>query len=371
MMERIDAPQPGLTGFGTGMNAGTTAGGSTGMRGTLNQQQVVVDTSDSVLTDAAEEISLHHSEKAESKHTAERKKELARPLALMNAEAIEAYVNAAEGEDGPEKLAALAKRMLGGEGDPAKLARQSFGNPTSQYLALQYALGQGQREGAPADVLERLQEALEDLEMSHGPRIRADVNTIDAAAESASAPGEVAQFQQTYSDVVLGTATLNQTLKLVVERFGDRDFAGGLQRLTRALGQDLAAQRPSAEPTRLQSLVQDIYHLGVAATVLEGCQTLLAELSAKHGLRAAPGAVDLMKDLVAVSSESWLSPSRFSSLSEKFGATAVAPQIAFVGGVKGLLHEMPPQVFNDGEQRFSVFNAVQEALDAAIDREEY
>ena len=33
--------------------------------------------------------------------------------------------------------------------------------------------------------------------------------------------------------------------------------------------------------------------------------------------------------------------------------------------------EMPPQVFNDGEQRFAVFNAVQQALDAAIDREEY
>ncbi|QEA13174.1 type III secretion system gatekeeper subunit SctW [Comamonas flocculans] len=370
-MERIDASQAGLAGFGPGLNAGAGADASAGMRGMLNQQQVVVDTADSVLTDAAEEISLHHSEKAETKHTAERKKELARPLALMSAEAIEAYVNAAEGNDGPEKLVALAKRMLAGQGDPARLARESFDNPGSQYLALQYALGQGQREGAAADVLERLQEALEDLEMSHGPRIRADINTIGAAAEEAGAPAEVARFQQAYADVVLGAATLNQTLQLVVERFGEQDFTRGLQRLTRALGQDLAAERPSAEPARLQSLVQDIYHLGVAATVLEGCQSLLSGLAARHDLNANPGAVALMKELVAVSAENWLSPTRFSSLSESYGAREVAAQIAFIGGVKSLLHEMPPQVFNDGEQRFSVFNAVQEALDVAIDREEY
>ena len=283
-MSRIDGAQQAPTGFGPGMDAGTTSGSSAGMRGSLNQQQVVVDSGSSVLADAAEEISLHQSEKAETKHMAERKKELARPAAMMKAEAIENYIDAAEGEGGAEKLAALARRMLSGEGDPARLARQSSGNPTSQYLALQYALGQGEREGASPDVLDRLQEALEDLEMSHGPRIRADINTIGAAAEGGAAPAEVARFQQTYTDVVLGKPTLNQTLALALERFGEQDLATGLQRLTRALGQDLAAERPSAEPTRLQSLVQDLYHLGVATTVLEGCRVLLGELAQRHGV---------------------------------------------------------------------------------------
>ncbi len=352
------------------MDAAT--GGQTGLKGRLGGENVAVDTGQSVLADAAEEISLHNSEKAESKHTAERKKEVAKPATLMSPEAIENYVNAAEGEKGAEKLAELAKRMLSGQGDPAKLARQSFGNPTSQYLAMQYALGQGEREGAPADVLERLREALDDLEMSHGPRIRADVNTIDAIAGGGASPAEVAGMQQTYTDMVMGKATLNQTLQLALERFGESDLAGGLARMTRALGLDLAAARPSTDAAHLQSLVQDLYHLGVATTVMEGCGALLADLSSRHGATAAEqSAAGLMKELVAISAENWLSPSRFTSLSEKFGAGEVAPQIAFVKGTKDLLHEMPPQVFNDGEQRFAVFNAVQQALDAAIDREEY
>ena len=350
---------------------GAATGGQAGLQGRLGNENVVVDTGDSVLTDAAEEISLHNSEKAESKHTAERKKELARPATLMSPEAIENYIDAAEPNQDPQHLKNLARNMLSGQGDPVKLARQAFGQPTSQYLAMQYALGQGEREGAPADVLDRLREAMEDLEMGHGPRIRADVNTIAAFSDGSFAASEVAGLQQTYTDMVMGKPTLNQTLLLALERFGESDLAGGLARMTKALGLDLAAARPSTDAAHLQSLVQDLYHLGVATTVMEGCGALLAELSGRHGAAAGQSAAGLMRELVGISAENWISPSRFTSLSEKFGAGDVAPQIVFVKGTKDLLHEMPPQVFNDSEQRFSVFNAVQQALDAAIDREEY
>lgn len=370
-MSRIDAPLQPPSQFDPGRGAGASADGRTGMQGRMDNQRVVVDTGQSVLTDAAEEISLHHAEKAEAKHSAERKKELTRPMELMNAEAIENYVNAAEPDQTPQHLKDLAKKLLSGQGDPLQLARQAMRQPTSQYLALQYALGQGEREGASDDVLERLREALEDQEMSHGPRIRADVNTVATASEGKATAADVVDFQQTYVDVVMGEATLNQTLLLALDRFGENELAAGLARLTRALGQDLAAARPSADPTRLQNLVQDLYHLGVATTVLEGCQSLLADLRARHACAPDQGAVELMKDLVGISVENWLSPSRFTQLSEKFGAAEVAPQIVFVGGVKDLLHGMPPKVFVDGEQRFSVFQAVQQALDAAIDREEY
>ena len=40
---------------------------------------------------------------------------------------------------------------------------------TQQYLALQYALRQGERQQTP-DKLERLRTAIADLESDHGPR---------------------------------------------------------------------------------------------------------------------------------------------------------------------------------------------------------
>jgi type III secretion protein W len=379
-MSRIDLPlsnTPTASSFDTGMRQAGPGAGDAALTGRLGGQQVAVDDGPDMLADAAEEISLHHSEKAESKHTAERKKELYQAMPLMAPEAIEAYMDAAEPGDEAEKLQSLAKRMLAGSGDPAALARQAFGQPTQQYLGLQYALQQGEREGASGETLDAIREALADLEMDHGPGIRADLNTIGTAAEGAHTAADVAGFQATYRDVVLGDATLSGTLKLALERFGEGDFAAGLDRLTRALGQDLAAARPSTDPNRLQGLVRDLYHLGVAATVLDGCGELLSTLAERHGTQVPasatgkPAAIALMQDLVGTSAEKWVSASRFTAMAEKHGATAPNVAIGFLTGVKLLLRDMPVQVFADGEQRQGVFQAAQEALDAAIDREEY
>jgi len=345
--------------------------GHAALTGRLDGKQVTVDNGPDELADAAEEISLYQAEKTETKHTAERKKELYQALPLMDPEAIDAYVNAAQDDNGKGKLAALTKRLLSGQGDPLAAARQAFSQPAMQYLGLQHALHQGGREGADAGVLDALREALADLEMDHGPSIRADLNTIGAAAEGAGDAAQVASFQSTYRDVVLGQSDLAGTLKLALERFGEGDFSAGLGRLTRALGQDLAAARPSTDPARLQGLVRDLYHLSVASTVLDGCRELLDDQQQRHGVAApAGGAVALMQDLVSASAEKWVMGSRFTGLADKHAQGNVQAAIGFLTGVKTLLHEMPVQIFVDGDQRQTVFNAAQEALDAAIDREE-
>lgn len=339
-------------------------------KGQLGGQQVQVDDAQSILADAAEEISLHNAEKAETKHTAERKKEGVTPMGVMNLEEIESFMDAAQAFEDPEQLVQLAKRMLSAQGDPGALARQSLGKPSEQYMALQYALQKGQQEGAPSDVLEMLRESLLDLEMAHGPRIRADINTIDIAAAAGLDRQDITAFQSYYQDVVLGEATLGQTLKKLITQFAGKQFAQGLQQMTQALGRDLAAARPSTDPVRLQSLVQDLYHLEVTATVLEGCAGLSLQLQHKHGVPAFVPET-LMQAMVDVSTEKWLSASRFMSLAEQCGAGAVEPQIHFLTSVKVLMRDMPVQVFVDADQRQVVFSALQDALDKAIDREDY
>lgn len=350
----------------------SSGGGTSGLRGQMGLDQLEVEMEASMLADAAEEISLHHAETAESKHVAERKKELARPRSLMSPEAIESYIeDTEEDEEGDSsKLMNFVQRVMGGQGDPAVHARLMFLRPASQYLALQYALQRGTREGSSEQALEGLREALDELEMEHGPRIRADINTIGAAKEGAPGPAGVAQFQSAYVDLVLGHATLAGTLHLVLDQFGETGLVAGLERLQRALGQDLAAARPSTGAAHLQNLVQDLYHLGVASTVLEGCKDLLAQMRKRHGINSDDVPVALMKDLVDLSSETWVSSDRFVRLAEKAGAGAVEPQINFLTGIKGLIRDMPPKIFVDDDQRQNVLTAAQDALDSAIDKEE-
>lgn len=221
--------------------------------------------------------------------------------------------------------------MQSGQESPKQLACQETRDPTGQYLLLQYALQDGLKNGTGEEILDTLREALADLEMDHGPQIRSNLNTIGAAGEFGADRESIEAFQTTYRDVVLGEATLAQTLKLVLERLSGKegeDFGRGLQGLIKALGQDLAAARPSTESNRLQSLVQDLYQLEVTATVVDNCRELGKTLAARHGVTSFP-AIDLMKELVGVTGEKWVSASRFSA-STSCGETSCPPRIPMI-----------------------------------------
>lgn len=368
-MIRIDGSQAAAPQFSS---QSTTAEPGTGGIGTLAGQSAVPEDAASVLTDAAEELSLYAAEKLEHKSLDEREVETEKPIDLMHIDEIAAYLEAAKLLDNPQELTRVAKQLQSGQGNPRELARRESRDPTQQYMLLQYAAQDGLKNGTAPEILDELLDALADLEVEYGPQIRGDLNTIGAASEFATSAEGIAAFQDAYQDVVLGEASLAQTLTVVVSKLGGESgegFVRGLQGLIKALGQDLAATRPSVDANRLQSLVQDLYHLEVASTVVDGCRKLAGDLAAKH---ATPG-IDpaaLMKELVAVTGEKWVSASRFAALAEKFGVRDVGAQIAFQAGVRALMRELPVKIFPDADARQAVLNASQEALDRAIDLEE-
>ena len=344
-----------------------------GHKGELGGQKVTVKDVASVLADAAEELSLDKGEKAEDKQFGDLKwKPEASGILVHQIADITAYLDAAAELDSAEELVALAKRMQSGQGNPRELARQQSRDPTTQYMLLEYALRDGEASGTPGDVLEDLRDAMAELEVASGAQIRAGLNTVGVAAAQGGTAQDIAAFQGTYRDVALGDHSLSQTMSIVLERLGGpqgEEVTRGLQGLIRALGADLSATRPSTDPARLQVLVADLYQLEVVSTVLDGCRELAAALDSRHG-SSGLRPVDLMKELVSVTGEKWVSAQRFNSLAEKFGATAVPAQIAFQRGVKGMLSELPVQVFSDTDARAAVLNAAQAALDEAVDKEE-
>ena len=366
-MNRIDTG-PSIASYAqTSMQpgAGQTLGQQTGK---ALGEAVVVVTGEFSLANAAEELSLHMAEKTEEKTHAERTVKADRPMQIMDMAEIEELLDETHDVEAQAKLGELAKKLLEGKGNPREQAGQAFEDISQQYLALQYALQKGEKEGASVDVLEGLRDAIADMEMESGPEIRAGLNTLRTAGAFAGDPKGVADFQRTYRDVVLGENSLSKTLNLAIERFGEKDVERGVKQLISALGADLAATKPSADPNRLQSLVQDLYQLEVAVTVLDGC----AELSAVHQSRGgAPiDSTKLMRDLVSVTGERWVSASRFTGIADTHNVRDLDARIPFLTGVKHMLRDLPVQIYPDTDTRQSILSASQEALDIAIDQEE-
>lgn len=320
------------------------------------------------LNDAAEELSLHMAEKTEDKHAAERKVKGERPMPLLHANEIVEFLSHTHDPDAQEKLIELTQQLLERQALPRQTAERAFKDVTQQFLALQYALHEGEQQGAPAAVLDDIRDALAELELESGPQIRAGLNSLRTAGGFANNADGVMDFQRTYRDVVLGQNTLGKTLDMALERFGGTDFGRGLEHLIMALGHDLAAAHPSIDANRLQALLSDLYHLGVVITVLENCNELRATLASQFG--TALDSTQLMRDLVGLSAEKWISESRFVSLSEQYEISALHGRILFLAGVRGMLKDLPVQIYTDPDARQAVLNANQAALDAVIAEED-
>ena len=336
--------------------------------GTMLGQAAVVLTGEISLADAAEELSFHMAEKAEDKHHAERKIKGQTPPELLQIHEIVELLNQARQPNAQEKLKSLAQRVLAREGAPAQLAAQAFPDVSQQYLGLQYALREGERQGADPAVLEEIRDTLADMELESGPQIRAGLNSLQAAGAFAENADGVADFQKTYRDVLLGESGLARTLELALERFGDQDVGRGLKHLILALGHDLASARPSTDTNRLQALVQDLFHLEVAVTVLEDCSVMADKLAQQYS--AAVDAGGLMRELVAIANEKWVAGSRFTALADKHGVFNLEARVVFQSGLRQILKDLPVQVFADSDTRHSILSACQDALDTAIDEEE-
>lgn len=331
--------------------------------------QLMAPPDSGVTTDNAEEISLHLAEAAEDEAFDDESVEAREDLQVMTAEQVLGYLQAAHQGEQADKLVALAQRLLQGSGHPGVMARQGFPDPTQQFLALQYALQQGQKDGAPADRMQALRDALADLEDDHGAQIRARLNTAAVIGGHGADAAQVSALQQTYEELVLGAPTLARTLDLALARFGAQGYASGLKMLVNALGADLAAARPSTSMVRLQSLLQDLYQLEVVQTALDGAQDLTRGLAQRHGHEGLD-AEAVVKELVSLTAERWVNGQRFEGLADSLGVPDGPARIGLLTGLKTLLRELPPRVFADAESRQAVMDAVQSALDAAIAREE-
>lgn len=84
----------------------------------------------------------------------------------------------------------------------------------------------------------------------------------------------------------------------------------------------------------------------------------------------AAQAFELMRVLVALTGEKWVTASRFETLADQWAPGDIQARIAFLAGVRNLVRDIPLKVFADLEIRQSILAAAQDALDTAIDREE-
>jgi type III secretion protein W len=329
----------------------------------------------SSITDAAEELTFAHSERVSKSRIKIRDIDSGPNTRFAEVEKLIEYLQQSSGADADAKREALARKLMEqsqqqGGARPREEARQQFGDVAGQYAALVATLAKLKKSGASGALLAAVEDAIDDLEDDFGGEIKANLNTIQtASAFAAGDGGKLQSFQGAYHDAVMGEANLAGTMRNALKRFGDSDFQAGVKRLIQALGDDLAAQGPSADPNKLKAVLEDLYQLEVLTTVHDGAKTLIGRIERLHGKPpGAPG--EMMVELVNASGERWVAASRFAAFADKLATGNTTMSVQLLTGWRSLVAAMPPKIFADLDARTTVISAIQEAMNSAIEREE-
>jgi hypothetical protein len=289
MTTRIEAT--GATHAAAHLGAGLS-GSAPNQIGRLGGERVLASSlTQSVLGDAAEEISLLFSEKAEKRRTEDWSPKVSSRPPLMPPEQIKAYLDQAHRDVDPQKLARMVQQLLNdGARNPYALAGSdpSFQQPTEQFLLFQLARSQADTSSLGPEILRRLDDELASLQTLHGDEIHANLLTIRPAAEYAQTRQDLQRYQGALQSV-LGTPSLQKAMQEVMALAGSggQRLDSAIEHLMQGLGACLGSGL-AREERLLETVLTDLFHLKALNTALEACRALVMRLRGRASSGRSP-----------------------------------------------------------------------------------
>lgn len=362
----IQSDAPTLTGF----NRDTSLQMPSTVEGSYRGERVVQIDQTSLLQDAAEELTFQLGESEEktlAKRTIGEKSSKAETMVKNVQQAMEMLGDLSK-SDLERILRMLRQKPTADASELRNQVREQLREPAHQYTAL-LALAEELREGgAPAEQLQAVATALQQLEQEAGPAIRAALNISVVASQFASERlGDVQTLRDTYRDAVLDYQDLAQTFGKLIEHYGETELRQAITFLVKALGADIAADGASIDRQKLNAALNDLYRLEVLTGLLEDCDTLVTRNRVSGNTFRGS---ELLKDVLELQKNQWLRPDLITPLPTRLGVREVTGEINFLREFKELVRMIPLKAYSEPEQRPRLLDAIQQAMDSAIEREE-
>jgi len=363
----IQSDAPGLAGFNPNAAPQTPTGA---VEGSYRGERVVLLDQTSLLQDAAEELTFQLGE-SEEKTLAKRtigEKSTRRETLIQNVQQAMEMLGDLSKDDLDRMLRLLKQKASTDSSGRLLQVREQLKEPAHQYAALLALAEELRGEGGASAQLQAVEAALQQLEQEQGPAIRAALNVSNIARQFAGAQlGDVQTLRDTYRDAVLDHQDLSQTFGKLIEQYGEAELPQAIQYLVKALGADIAADGSSIDRQKLNAALNDLYRLEVLTGMLEDCNTLVERnRTPGNGYRGG----QLLKDVLDLQKNQWLRPDLIAPLPAKLGVREVSSEINFLREFKELARMIPLKAYTEPEQRPRLLDAIQQAMDAAIEREE-
>jgi len=245
--------------------------------------------------------------------------------------------------------------------------------------------------GGNDDLHNELEKIAQQLEQEHGPEIAAGNNIAKVLNEFvAKRPEEAGDVRDAYRRAVFDYKTPAEAYRFIAtnlakfsddgralsslspadgEKFEQR-LGVALDFLANALAADLAATKPSGEPSHLREVVDGLQQVRFLGNAHESCRGLLTKFhnSTRESVPVAP--FRLMTAMLDAAKGERISENEFTRLAMDFNVPPLEPSINFMTQFRDIVRNLPPRAYEKPEARERVLDAMQKAIDQFIDEEE-
>jgi len=254
--------------------------------------------------------------------------------------------------------------------DILKEVGQRFSDVSDQYVALGEAQKQLREQGDHL-LADLVQQAQDELMEASGPAIRAGLNILEPALESAEKGlGDVNDLRDFYRDHILTHEGILNTYRALRAEYGHGNIRDGLDFLLKATACDMEAEGPSIDRAHLKTVLDNFYEVGVINNISIQLTDLLNRMR-KNGEDGASTDVEALMDRIFELVE---------ALKVEFGVVVQMPallniqdlpgQIYFLTGLYEQLRLLPLKIYPSKDHRTRLLAAAQQALDYVIEEEE-
>lgn len=250
-------------------------------------------------------------------------------------------------------------------------AREYFPDPSDAWAALREIADELKSSGSDTEVLREVEEAIAQLEEQEGPAIRSGVQGA-LAARGFPELGGMDDMRDLYRQTVCEFGAVIDVFSHVMQEY-EGDFQKAMDFLFAALSADIAADVPSMGPSHLESVYGSLGKVRLAQSAYRLCEDVMGRWEGLHGIRQGAGGLTPMKllgDVLSLGEKRFLGAAQVEAIMVKASPPDVEREVIFLQELINASRKFPSALFGDDTGRMKVLDAMQEAVDQAVERED-
>lgn len=360
----IHAQNLGTQGPAAGAQGGETVTGSF-----MGQAAAMVSDPMSLLADAAEELTF--SVDTTDEFDLEERKEDDSALKAQE-ERVQLYKDLMHETGKTQEMDRLVDSLRNAKTkqDALRQVRERFPDSSDAWAALDYALEKLEKEGAPEEVIAATREARDALMEEEGPAIRAGIQAAIAAQgynDLDSGDG----LRGLYRQAVCDFAEVNALFDHILEKYGLEKFDQAMDFMVRTLSSDLSADVPSMEKSHLESVNANLGLVRLVQSAYAQCDKVMTRWQDVHGVEGCPlDSRALLGRILDLRKENFLGAAQIERIAAEAKPPDIEREVLFLQELLHMTRSFPTQLFDGAAGRMKVLDAVQDAVDGAIERED-